>query len=87
MTTTIFRVASEELVITREDILAAMKEYDETHRITENDSGRKYAVKYDGNLYPPKRVLSLAIKKPTSSFSGGKGKTGTNQVFCSLGRK
>lgn len=84
MRQTIFRVASEESVIDREDILTAMRIYDQSYRLTENDCGRKYAIKYGGKLYPPKRILSLVINKPTSSFSGGKAKSSANKVFLDL---
>jgi hypothetical protein len=85
MTQIIFKVASEEIVVTRERIFFAMKEYDKSRRVSNSDAGRKYAIKYNGMFYPPKRILSIAIKRHTSTFSGGKGKTGANQIFLDLG--
>ncbi len=42
----------------------------------------KYAVRYDGRIYPPKHILSMATGIPTTEFSGGEQ---TNRVFRQLG--
>jgi hypothetical protein len=80
----VFTVKHQEFVVTRETIFSAMKEYDQHHRIRNNDSGRGYAVKHDEKFYPPKRLLSLALNIPRASFSGGAGKNAANQVFLNL---
>jgi hypothetical protein len=85
MKKTIFKVEDQEFTITEEMILSAMKEYDAHHRLDKNDSGRRYAVEYEGKLYPPKILLSLITKKPRGSFYGGKGKSAANAVFVNLG--
>ena len=66
-------------------ILAAMQDYDQKYRVSVNDAGLGYAVVYQSKSYPPKHLLSLAINRPRSSFSGGKGKKSANQVFIGLG--
>jgi hypothetical protein len=79
----VFTIQRQDFVITRDDILSAMKGYDGHYRVGNNDCGRLYAVKHDGKFYPPKHVLSLVVKKPRGSFGGGK--NATNQVFLNLG--
>jgi len=62
--------------ITREHILQAIKEIDETGYPEKNES-RKYDLNYNSKHYPPMVVLSLASKYATGSvldvseFSGG----------------
>ena len=62
--------------ITREHIIRAIKEIDETGYPEKNES-RKYDLIYNDKPYPPKIVLSLASKYATGSvldvseFSGG----------------
>jgi hypothetical protein len=80
-----FKVKGERFIITREAILTAMDRYDQQYRSHAHDAGRRYAIRYRDKLYPPKYVLSLAINRPRTSFSGGKGQNATNTVFANLG--
>lgn len=82
---TTFRIGTDELTVSRDMILAAMNQYDQRHRVSDNDSGLRYALIYANKSYPPKHVLSLAINRPRSSFSGGEGKRSANRVFTQLG--
>jgi 5-methylcytosine-specific restriction protein A len=42
----------------------------------------KYAIRYDGRVYPPKHILSMVTGISTSEFNGGEQ---TNRVFRQLG--
>ena len=42
----------------------------------------RYALSYDGRLYPPKHILSVVTGIPTADFNGGEQ---TNRVFRQLG--
>ena len=58
-------------------ILEALNAFDKKHRNTpqftgwENYERQKYAISYEGKLYPPKVIISLATGVPRSDFSGG----------------
>lgn len=43
---------------------------------------QRYAIEQEGNLYPPKQILSMATGQPVSDFSGGKQ---TNTYLENLG--
>jgi hypothetical protein len=77
-----FRTQVGVVRVKREQILAAMKEFDLRFRSTEDDSGRLYAVEEEGRQYPPKRILELATGVPRNKFYGGKP---SNDVFVGLG--
>lgn len=72
----------------REELLRAMAEFDQALRGTPHWVGweslgrQKYAVRYEGRLYPVKTVISLASGIPRAEFSGG---TGANSYLRSLG--
>jgi len=68
--------------VKREQILAALKEFDLKLRSSEDDSGTLYAVEEAGRSYPPKRILELATGIPRHKFYGGKP---SNDVFAGLG--
>jgi len=78
-----------------QDILKAMSTFDAKYPNTNDFTGRpealkgwlenrtfKYAVRYQGRLYPPKYILSKASGVPRCAFSGG---WQTNRVFRELG--
>lgn len=62
--------------ITRDTVIKAMKEIDE-NGIPKNRLSTKYSVSYEGKLYPPKYVLSIAnriengVVLNAADFSGG----------------
>jgi hypothetical protein len=62
-------------------VRSALTKYDERFRITDNDSGTKYALLAKTKTYPPKDILSFIIGKPKTSFYGGKL---TNHIFEDL---
>jgi hypothetical protein len=66
-------------------IVRAMVRYDRILRKNDDDSGRLYAVRHKGRLYPPKRLLALATGVKVTRFSGGEGKRSANRVFRELG--
>jgi hypothetical protein len=74
--------------VTAQDILAAMRNFDSLYSDTnECDSWLekktyKYAVEYNGKLYPCKHILSQATRIDTSDFNGGEE---TNRIFRELG--
>jgi len=68
--------------VNRDQILAAMEEFDVKFRSSEVDSGTLYAVLENGKPYPPKRILELATGVPRNQFHGGKP---SNDVFVALG--
>lgn len=82
---TTFQIGKDELTVSRDMILTAINQYDQQHRVSDKDSGLGYALIYGNKSYPPKHVLSLAINRPRSSFSGGEGKGAANRVFTELG--
>jgi 5-methylcytosine-specific restriction enzyme B len=63
--------------VDREAILAALAEFDRTHRASdefanwESNLSHLWGVEHEGKLYPPKKVLSIATGAPVNSFSGG----------------
>ncbi len=74
--------------ISRDDVLRAFELFDDLYPATkdyadwlENDA-YKYAIRYQGKLYPPKHILSQISGIPTTEFSGG---DQTNRVFRQLG--
>lgn len=77
-----FRTQVGVVQVKREQILAAMKEFDLKFRSSEDDSGTLYAVEEAGRLYPPKRILELATGVARNKFYGGKP---SNDVFVGLG--
>jgi hypothetical protein len=75
-------------VVTGADVLDALEEFRNQYPRTNdyddwlNKDSYKYALRLDGTMYPPKKILSLAARIPTSEFSGGEP---TNRVFGELG--
>lgn len=56
----------------------------------ENWSDKKsqiYAVEWNGRIYPPKKVLSIATGIPVSEFVGGKSSSAANKEFEKFGFK
>lgn len=84
MKTALFNAETGARMVTRDEILAGMQEFDFRFRLNEEDSGTKYAVEEDGKRYPPKRILELATGVPVSKFYGGEP---SNRVFRDLGFK
>jgi hypothetical protein len=76
-----FKTQSGVYQVNRDQILAAMKEFDLRFRSNEDDSGTLYAVEEGGKRYPPKRILELATSVPRNRFYGGKP---SNDVFVGL---
>ncbi len=76
------RTADGPVEVTREKVLAAMREFDSRFRAGENESGTLYSVVEDGKVYPPKRILELATGIPRSKFYGGQP---SNDVLRGLG--
>jgi hypothetical protein len=75
-------IKGEKIIVTTHDVQTAMKQYNREFRVDQNDSGKRYAVGDGvGKTYPPKRLLSLAVKRPRTFFNGGKF---TNRVFQDL---
>lgn len=74
--------------VTRQQIIAALNEfarqYPDTNAYDDwlNKGSYKFAVRFDGRLYPPKQILSMATGISTSDFSGGEQ---TNRIFRELG--
>jgi len=74
--------------VTRQRILDVLHEFAAQYPDTDSyDSWLqkgtyRYAIRYDGRLYPPKHILSLAAGIPTTEFGGGEQ---TNRVFRQLG--
>lgn len=58
-------------------IVRALKVFDETvrqemdHQGWESNMAQKHAIQYEGRLYPPKLIISMATGMPVNSFSGG----------------
>jgi hypothetical protein len=77
-----FKTLSGIHQVSRNQVLAAMKEFDLRYRSNEVDSGTLYAVVEAGRRYPPKRILELATGVPRNRFYGGKP---SNVVFVGLG--
>lgn len=63
--------------VERSSILAALNKFDEELRNTsewagwENKKTQRHAIDFEGKLYPPKKIISLATGRPVSAFSGG----------------
>jgi 5-methylcytosine-specific restriction protein B len=62
---------------TPEIIVKALERFDQELRETADWSGweqkenHKFAIQYNGRLYPVKKIISLATNTPVNSFSGG----------------
>jgi hypothetical protein len=82
MKTVPFKTRLGVVQVSRAEILAAMREFEEKYRATESDSGTLYAVYEAAKRYPPKRILELAKHVSRNDFYGGKP---TNDVFLRLG--
>jgi len=73
--------------ITRTDVLAALRRIDR-EGVPASRRSTKFSIRYDGNLYPPKYAISLAVAEATggelspSDFSGGRE---SNSLLESLG--
>jgi hypothetical protein len=74
--------------ITRQQVLDALQEFRNKYpdpnsyeEGLEKDS-YKYAIEYDGRLYPPKIMLSNISGESVATYSGGEQ---TNRVFRELG--
>jgi hypothetical protein len=76
------RLRHDTFRVDRRRILEAMKVFDKLFRVVEPTSGTKFAAFHNGQSYPPKRVLGLAVGRPTNAFSGG---GFANSVFERLG--
>ncbi len=72
-------------VLSRNDILRAMRKYDSNLRRNDDDAGRLYAVRHDEKLYPPKQLLALSMGTEVNAFNGGESKRSANGVFRELG--
>lgn len=65
------------LDVSREKLILAMTEFDETLRETpswegwEQKQNHRYAIVQNGKLYPVKQVISMATGTPKSQFLGG----------------
>jgi 5-methylcytosine-specific restriction protein A len=76
------------LMVTRQQVLNALHEFARQFPDTGSyedwlqKSAYKYAVRYDGRVYPPKHILSMVTGIPTAKFNGGEQ---TNRVFRQLG--
>ena len=74
--------------IDREAVKRAFEDFDDLYPSTNDyenwlDKGTyKYAIRYQGRLYPPKHILSVVSGIPRTDFSGGEQ---TNRVFRQLG--
>ena len=70
-------------------VIKAMKEFDEKYRNEgryknfETNKKNKYAISYQGRLYPVKKIIELSTGRPVSTFSGGAGRP--NDLIRSLG--
>jgi hypothetical protein len=75
--------------VSREQILNAFREFDKDHRnradwtAWEKKKNHRYAIAYDGQRYPVKKVISLATGVDVTSFSGGT--EGANRYVIDLG--
>jgi hypothetical protein len=74
--------------ITRDQVLAALRQFDSTYRDTNEYDGwlekgtYKYALEHAGRLYPCKYILSVASGFDVGAFGGGQQ---TNSKFVRLG--
>ena len=80
--------ASTELsgrTVTRGQVLAAIEKLRQEPPRDDwlANQAHKFALVHDGDLYPPKRVLSIATGLPVAKFSGGVGHA--NRVLEELG--
>src|SRR5688572_12786981 len=63
--------------IERERLIEAFEEFDRTLRDKsdwvgwENNRAQKWAIDYEGKIYPPKKIISIATGQPVTGFSGG----------------
>lgn len=62
---------------TRQALLTCLERFDRELRSTsewqgwETNRNYEHAIAFDGHLYPPKQIISMATGVPKSSFSGG----------------
>ena len=56
--------------ITRENVLAALRDLDEGINAPRFGKARKYQLEHEGKLYAPKPVVALAVKHLTGSALG-----------------
>jgi 5-methylcytosine-specific restriction enzyme A len=74
-------------MVTRQQILDALHEFAKQYPDTDTyenwlqKESYKYAVLYDGRVYPPKHILYVVTGIPTTDFNGGEQ---TNRVFRQL---
>jgi hypothetical protein len=74
--------------IERERLIEAFEEFDRTLRDKsdwvgwENNRAQKWAIDYEGKIYPPKKIISIATGHPVTGFSGG---TESNEYFKQRG--
>jgi 5-methylcytosine-specific restriction protein A len=74
--------------VTRQRILDVLHEFTTQYPNTDSYDDwlqkrtYRYAIRYDGRLYPPKHILSVATGIPATEFNGGEQ---TNRVFRQLG--
>ncbi len=63
--------------VTKEKIEAAIREFDSTLRTSdawknwENNKAQTWVMTINGQLYPPKKIISMATDIPVNAFSGG----------------
>jgi hypothetical protein len=75
-------------LVTRKQVIDALHEFVQKYPDTDTyenwlqKGSYKYAIQYDGRVYPPKHVLSVVTGIPTTDFNGGEQ---TNRVFRQLG--
>lgn len=75
----------------RDALLRAMEQFDRDSRGREEWIGweanqtHKYAISYEGRLYPVKKVVSLATGIPVSDFSGGAASGQANSIVQNVG--
>ncbi len=81
MNISVFRLGTQKFQMDRKTVRSALRKYDERFRITDDDSGTRYALLAKSKTYPPKDILSLILGKPKTAFSGGQP---TNRVFEDL---
>jgi 5-methylcytosine-specific restriction protein A len=63
--------------VDRSAIVESLRTFDEKLRDMpewlgwENNKAQRHAIEFEGRLYPPKKIISVAIGMPVSAFSGG----------------
>lgn len=77
--------------LTKQSVLAAMKEFDFTLRNTEewrnweNNKAHRYAIENEGKLYPVRRIASIASGFPLIEFRSGQKQGHVNNLVENLG--